>query len=80
MWVLEPIEGRAFLAKHGKQLESTTNLDPYEFACVIQDVGDGVALICNASGEAPARKDLGEKLKRFGFNRVRWVRVVERKL
>jgi len=52
--------------------QSMANNFPYEFACVIQDVGDGVALICNASGEAPARKDLGEKLKALAFDRVRW--------
>ncbi len=79
---LPEIEGPAYKAKCGSSLKSSGRYDPYEFSCVIEDAGDGIALITNASGAIPTayRNDFWHKLKAMGFSMVRWVRVVERAL
>lgn len=81
MWIIEPIQNKAFALKWGPDLEDTNRYDPYEFSCIVEDVGDGIALIGNASGfPVIDRQSLREKLIALGFKEVRWVRVVSKKL
>lgn len=82
-WILEKIEYDAWTAKYGQDLYDTGRYDPYELACVIEDRGDGVALVSNASGNSgriPSHNELRQMLIDLGFERVRWVRVVEEAL
>lgn len=41
MWIIEKTKNQTWYAKWGKDLKSTERNDPYEFACVIEDAGDG---------------------------------------
>jgi len=78
-WIIEEVENKCYAAKFGVELNSTENYDPYTFSCIIEDVGNGVALITNAMSEKVKLvkpKELKEKLLSLGFKEVRWVRVV----
>ncbi|MDX9785436.1 MAG: hypothetical protein RBT11_01575 [Desulfobacterales bacterium] len=82
-WILEKLEHPAWAAKYGPELRDTTRYDPYELACVIEDRGDGIAYISNASGgqgRLPDRSDLRNMLINLGFIKVRWIRVIEEDL
>ena len=81
-WVIEKIEHNCYAAKFGERLESTERYDPYYFSCIIEDVGNGIALISNATGDfrVSGRNELENKLVELGFTQVRWVRVVTRTL
>ena len=81
-WVIEKIENECFAGKYGPNLKNTKRFDEYEFSCVIEDAGNGVALIHNASGNGKIkdRADLEQKLIDMGFVEVRWIRVVRHKL
>ncbi|MDY0324801.1 MAG: hypothetical protein RBQ87_01340 [Candidatus Cloacimonadaceae bacterium] len=79
-WILEKLEHPAWAAKYGPELRDTARYDPYELSCVIEDRGDGIAYVSNASsgnGKIPGRNELREILIGLGFQRVRWVRVVD---
>ena len=81
-WVIEKIEHNCYAAKHGTELESTNRYDPYDFACVIEDVGNGIALVGNAVGNfnKKDKEELRKKLIDLGFTEIRWIRVVTEKL
>ena len=81
-WVLEKIQHTAWTAKYGQQLHDTSRYDPYELSCIIEDRGDGVAYVSNATGKGrvPARNEFRQKLIDLGFERVRWVRVIDEQL
>lgn len=76
-WVLEEIKNRCFAAKYGAELSDTKHFDPYGFACIIEDVGGGVALLHNATGSVRIadRVGLEDQLLALGFCEVRWIRV-----
>lgn len=82
MWVIEKAKGQAYKAKWGKELKSTDRFDSYEFSCVIEGMGDGIALVENASGNAPIsdRSGFFKALKELGFKKVRWIRIIEKDL
>ncbi|MDX9788880.1 MAG: hypothetical protein RBT11_19040 [Desulfobacterales bacterium] len=82
-WILEKLEHPAWAAKYGPELRDTTRYDPYALSCVIEDRGDGVALVSNAagnSGRIPAREELRGMLIDLGFSRVRWIRLIDEEL
>lgn len=79
-WILEKLECPAWTAKYGSALHDIGRHDPYEFTCVIEDRGDGIAYVSHASGAGgriPERAGLRRLLIDLGFERVRWIRVVD---
>ena len=79
-WIIEPINHKSYTAKYGECLKDTCRYDPYEMSCVIEDRGDGIAYIENASGKInkiPSMKDFRKKLKELGFKKARWIRIVD---
>lgn len=84
MWVLEKSEKPVFVLKYGDNLKSTDRFDEYDFSCVVEDCGDGIALIKDAVGSAQMLKKLHEgleaELKKIGFTEVRWIRVIRKKI
>lgn len=81
-WVLEKIKHPAWTAKFGHDLHDTGRHDPYGLACVIEDRGDGIAYLSNATGNGklPSHHELFKMLAALGFQRIRWVRAIDEKL
>jgi len=82
-WVIEKNLSVSYRCRYGPELKSTTRLDPFEFGCVVEDSGDGIAVVRMAVGPGkgiPGLKQFMQEFKNLGFTELRGERIIRVKL